>query len=103
MPTLGQVFHRAVDGTFAVDSRQRIIYWDRGCEDLLGHTSGSALGKPCCDVLQGCDPATGASFCCHGCGVARPGENGGTPNTFSIQVSTMTTNPPNAATHAREP
>lgn len=88
MPTLGQVFHRAVDGTFAVDSRQRIIYWDRGCEDLLGYTSESALGKPCCDVLQGCDPATGASFCCHGCGVAQPGENGGTPNSFSIQVST---------------
>jgi DNA-binding CsgD family transcriptional regulator len=88
MPTLGQVLHRAVDGTFAVDSRQRIIYWDRGCEDLLGRTSESALGKPCCDVLQGCDPATGASFCCHGCGIAQPDTNSGTRNSFSIQVST---------------
>lgn len=88
MPTLGQVLHRAVDGTFAVDSRQRIIYWDRGCEDLLGHTSELVLGKPCCDVLQGCDPATGASFCCHGCGIAQPDTNSGTRNSFSIQVNT---------------
>lgn len=89
MPTLGQVLHRAVDGTFAVDSRQRIIYWDRGCEDLFGHTSESAYGKSCSDVLWGCDPATGASFCCHGCGVVQPGRNGGAPNSFSIQVSTQ--------------
>ncbi len=88
MPTLGQVFHRAVDGTFAVDSSQRIIYWDRGCEDLLELASDAALGKPCCDVLQGCDPATGASFCCHGCGVAQPGKIGSAPNSFSIQVNT---------------
>jgi DNA-binding CsgD family transcriptional regulator len=40
-------------------------------------------------VLRGCDPATGASFCCRGCGVAQPGRNGGAPNSFSIQVSTQ--------------
>ncbi len=87
MATLSQVLHRAVDGTFAVDSNQRIIYWDRGCEHLLGYASDWVLGKSCCDVLQGCDPATGASVCCHDCCVARLGNGGGTPNRFSIQVT----------------
>ncbi len=87
MPTLSQVLHRAVDGAFAVDSMQRIIYWDQGCEHLLGYASDSVLGKPCCDVLQGCDPVTRSSLCRHNCRVARLGNGGDTSNRFSIQVT----------------
>ncbi len=87
MPTLGQVFHRAVDGTFAVDAQQRIIYWDPACEDLLGCSSKWVLGRRCCDVLQGRDPTTGAQFCQPECCVAQLSGGNGGPKSFSLHVN----------------
>lgn len=86
MATLGDLFYSAVDGTFAVDSAQRIIYWDPGCEELLRRASAWVLGRPCCDVMRGINPASGLPFCRAGCCVA--GMSGGTqgPKSFPLKV-----------------
>lgn len=70
MTTLGDVLFRAVDGSFAIDCNQRIIYWDPGCEELLGHSEQWVLGRPCCEVLNWCKPTSGISFCQNNCYVA---------------------------------
>lgn len=70
MSTLGDVLYRAVDGSFAIDSNQRIIYWDPGCEELLGHSEQWVLGRPCCDVLNWCKPTSDNSFCQRNCYVS---------------------------------
>lgn len=87
MPTLGDLLYSAVDGAYAVDANQRIIYWDPGCEELFGHSSNWVLGRPCCDVMCGKNPATGAAFCKRDCSVAKmaSGEANNAPNTFSIK------------------
>ncbi len=71
MSTLGDVLYNAVDGSFAIDSNQRIIYWDPGCEELLGHSEQWVLGRPCCDVLSWCQPTSDNSFCQRNCYVAK--------------------------------
>ena len=62
MSTLGDLLYQAVDGSFAIDSNQRIIFWDPGCEELLGYSEQWVLGRPCCDVLNWCKPASDKSF-----------------------------------------
>lgn len=87
MPTLGDMFYRAVDAAFAVDGRQRIIYWDPGCEELFGRPAQSVLGRSCAEVMKGRDPGTGAPLCCAGCSVAQLAEGGCAPAPYKIQVN----------------
>lgn len=66
MPNLADLLFRAVDGVFAVDAGQRIIYWNPACEQLLGIPVQEALGRPCSEVVRGKDPR-GQPFCGGGC------------------------------------
>jgi len=76
MSTLGDLLYQAVDGSFAIDSHQRIIFWDPGCEELLGHSEQWVLGRPCCEVLNWCKPASDKSFCQQDCYVAKMSSGG---------------------------
>src|SRR6185503_786077 len=40
---------------FATDSRDRIVFWNRGMADLVGQTSQAVLGRRCYETLQGRD------------------------------------------------
>lgn len=85
MSTLGDVLYRAVDGSFAIDSNQRIIYWDPGCEELLGYSEQWVLGRPCCDVLNWNKPTSDHSFCQRNCYVSNMC-NGGVDGKKSFMV-----------------
>ena len=87
MPILGDLLYRAVDGVFAVDSKQRIIYWDPGCEELFNRSAKWVLGRPCCDVMRGVNPASGTPFCKQGCHVADLANGGVAPKCFPIQTT----------------
>lgn len=89
MPILGDILYGAVDGAYAVDARQRIIYWDAGCEELFGRSSSWVLGRPCCDVICGRNPVTDAQFCKRGCCVAdmASGKATDAPKSFSIKTN----------------
>lgn len=52
-----------------MDSADRIILWNRKCEELLARTARSVLGKPCYEVLGGRD-AQGNIYCYRNCPVA---------------------------------
>lgn len=85
MPTVGDLFYRAVDAAFAVDGQQRIIYWDPGCEELFDRSSDWVLGRPCCDVIRGVSPVNGVPFCKEGCSVANLAKGGDGPKSFPLQ------------------
>ncbi len=55
---------------FAMDGANRIIRWNKACEELLGFPARAVLGKPCYEVLQGRD-ANGNDYCQRSCPVAR--------------------------------
>ncbi len=54
---------------FAIDSADRIILWNKKCEELLGHPARAVLGKRCDDVIGGRDD-NGNIYCYRNCPVA---------------------------------
>ena len=62
MPSLASVFLHTVDGIFAVDPWQRIVYWNAGCELMFGISSAQAVGKRCSEVVRGKSPLQLAGY-----------------------------------------
>lgn len=65
---LDSLLANTADGVCAINSDGRIVLWNRAAEKILGHTAREVLGKPCCDVFVGRDPA-GNRLCYQGCHV----------------------------------
>jgi len=87
MSTLEDVLYNTVDGVFAVDSKQRIIFWDPGCEELFDRSSQWVLGRPCNEVICGKTKISGEAFCQPNCCIAQTPTDVDVPNNFSIQTS----------------
>ncbi len=85
MATFADLLFRTVDGVFAVDAKQRIIFWNPACAQLLGVSGEQALGRTCSEVIQGTDPL-GQPFCGAGCCVARLARRDSGPKTFPLKV-----------------
>jgi len=60
---------RSGEAVFAIDSSDRIILWNKKCEELLGRPARSVLGKRCYDVVAGRDE-NGNVYCYRNCPVA---------------------------------
>jgi len=86
IPMLDDFFSRGIDGAFAVDAGQRIIFWNPACAQLLRVSAREALGRPCGDVLRGHD-GMGCPFCRPGCTIAQLAEGTAAPEAFPLWVS----------------
>lgn len=86
--TLDWIF-QSDDAVFAMDGADRIVLWNKGCEQLLGRSADSALGRLCADVMCGRD-ASGNVYCIRNCPVAiQAREMPHDPvNTFLLNVRT---------------
>jgi PAS domain S-box-containing protein len=60
---------RSGEAVFAMDGSNRIIYWNKASEELLGVPARAALGKPCFEVMDGRD-TYGNAYCHRSCPVA---------------------------------
>lgn len=88
MSIIKNFFYSAADGVFAIGRKQRIIYWDQGCEEMFNISSDWVLGRYCCDVIQGCNPVSNKQFCTKECCVAQLSNGvGPAPKTFKIKIS----------------
>ena len=54
---------------FAADSRERIVFWNRGAAELFGRGPDDALGRHCWEIVAGRD-VFGNRFCYGNCAVA---------------------------------
>jgi PAS domain S-box-containing protein len=63
------VLTRSGEAAFAIDSTDRLIYWNPGCEKLLGLPAQKVLGKHCFEVMNGRD-VNGNVYCYRNCPVA---------------------------------
>jgi PAS domain S-box-containing protein len=86
MPSLAEILLHTVDGVFAVDSDQRINFWNPACSQLLGISSEQAIGRKCCDVIKGMDPF-GEPFCNKRCSVSRLGQGEDAPQSFPLWIT----------------
>jgi DNA-binding CsgD family transcriptional regulator len=71
-PRALEILHRLSgrgEAVFARDASQRITFWNKKCEELLGPTERSVVGKHCYDVVGGRD-AFGNVHCVHNCRIA---------------------------------
>ena len=85
MPSLAELLLRTVDAIFAVDARQRIALWDRGCEELFGIRASNAIGHPCSEVVRGKN-ALQQPFCGGCCCLASFAENASVPSAFPLRA-----------------
>ena len=60
---------RSGEAVFAIDSSDRIILWNKKCEEMLGRPARAVLGKKCFDVIAGRDE-NGNVYCYRNCPVA---------------------------------
>ena len=60
------------DPAFATDRRNRIIFWNRSAERLLGYSADEATGLSCADLLHGSD-VHGNRYCGEVCPVTEMG------------------------------
>jgi DNA-binding CsgD family transcriptional regulator len=60
---------RGGEAVFAVDGSNRIILWNKACEDLIGRPARHVLGKRCHEVVGGRD-SNGNLYCHASCPVA---------------------------------
>ena len=75
-----QLLSRSADGVFAVDGKQRIVFWSEAAADLLNCPGGQALGRYCYEVVLGRD-YEGHPFCRRNCPTMRAARRGcGVPN-----------------------
>ena len=80
-------FARAGDGVYAVDSQQRIVYWSKTAERLLGHRATQVLGRQCYDVIAGGD-RRGHPFCRQGCPVIECALKGRASESYEVLTHT---------------
>jgi DNA-binding CsgD family transcriptional regulator len=59
---------RSGEAVFAIDSADRIILWNKKCEEMLGKPARAVLGKRCYDVMAGRDQ-NGNIYCYRNCPV----------------------------------
>jgi DNA-binding CsgD family transcriptional regulator len=60
---------RSGEAVFAIDASDRIILWNKKCEELLEKPARAVLGKRCDEVIGGRD-AQGNIYCYRNCPVA---------------------------------
>lgn len=77
---------RTRDGVFVVNARQRITYWNKGAERILGFSQAEVLNQRCYAVLAGksCD----ASWCHANCHTHRQVLQGVLPGDFDLLTRT---------------
>jgi PAS domain S-box-containing protein len=74
------------EAAFAIDSGDRIVYWNRGCEELLGFEAQKVLGKHCYDVTDGHDE-NGNLYCYRNCAVAHQARDDERPDVHPFHLT----------------
>jgi DNA-binding CsgD family transcriptional regulator len=84
-PELLDVLASGEPAAFATDSRERIVFWNRGAAALLGRRAEEAMGRHCFEVMGGRD-VFGNRFCYANCPLAAMSRSGEAPGPFELRV-----------------
>jgi len=73
---------------FASDQSDRIVFWNRGAERVLGKKADDTIGKKCFDVM-GARDIFGNRFCYQDCAVTEAVRRGEPVNGYEIRVPSL--------------
>jgi len=76
---------RAGDGALVADAEGRVILWNRAAERVLGWSTAEAMGRTCCDLLDG-RPADDRRGCGPGCPVVGAGRRTDAVESFDVRA-----------------
>lgn len=82
MDVMMAALDRAAEGAFLIDNNQRIIYWNRAAQEMLGYAQGEVLGRSCYDIVQGRDDHD-HTWCRGNCSVTAKARTGQPVETFN--------------------
>ena len=91
-PDLLDILASGFPPAFATDADERIVFWNKGAEELLGQSADKALGKPCFAVVAGRD-VYGNRFCYRGCAVVSATREQEPVNSYEFTVPSGNTDP----------
>ncbi len=75
------------DPVFVTDRHNRIVFWNRSAERMLGYSAEEAAGVSCAGMLEGCD-THGNRYCSDTCPVTQMGTRGEPVHEFGLRVRT---------------
>jgi PAS domain S-box-containing protein len=87
MDTIVAALERATEGAFLIDRNQRITFWNRAAQEMLGYAPAEVLGRSCFDVIQGRDDHDHA-WCRGNCSVTARAKTGQPVETFNTLAKT---------------
>lgn len=64
------------DGVYFVDRERRILYWNKGAEELTGYSAEEVIGRACHDNLLSHINQQGCQLCLKGCPLAHTIKDG---------------------------
>lgn len=67
---LKTILENLYDGVYFVDCDRKILYWNKGAENITGYTSSEILGKRCSDNISHVDE-NGVQLCMTTCPLAK--------------------------------
>lgn len=79
-------YAKTADGVYAVDSKQRIVYWGPSAQQITGWKPDEVLGQRCYDVLSGGD-YEGQRFCRRNCPTITSAKKGKTVPNYDLLTS----------------
>ncbi len=82
-----QILSESPDGVYAVDLDQRIVFWNRGAERILGYTADEMLGAPCYKAFDGSSRETPA-MCERNCRTILLAREARIGSSYSFRVNT---------------
>ena len=82
-----QILSESPDGVYAVDLDQRIVFWNRGAERILGYTADEMLGVFCYRAFIGSSQEASAR-CERGCRTILLAREKQIDSSYSVRVTT---------------
>jgi PAS domain S-box-containing protein len=89
---LDQMLERTGDAVFATGADERIMFWNRAAEKILGYPAREAVGRLCCDLFTGLDDK-GNRLCYRGCHVTTLVRMGEAVQNFDMRTRTKAGRP----------
>ena len=68
---LGELLNSIFDGVYIVDRRRRIVFWNRGAEEITGYAPSEVIGRRCSDNILNHIDGDGNLVCRTSCPLTR--------------------------------
>ncbi|MCY3645615.1 MAG: LuxR C-terminal-related transcriptional regulator [Chloroflexi bacterium] len=73
-------------GVYAMSLDQRIVFWNRGAERILGYAANEVVGRHCYEVVAGVAPGGLTPACLNGCPSMRSLQDGRVPSAARLEM-----------------